>query len=58
MLMGTDKQEALRVPKSKWQRVEDRLSEFRDEIHKEMTNMHVELIRQFQIQLVLQGDEL
>eukprot|EP01022_Parablepharisma_sp_SALTPOND_P016494 TRINITY_DN2426_c0_g1_i1.p4 TRINITY_DN2426_c0_g1~~TRINITY_DN2426_c0_g1_i1.p4 ORF type:complete len:225 (+),score=32.62 TRINITY_DN2426_c0_g1_i1:1888-2562(+) len=33
-------------------RIEEVLAEFREEMHKEMTNMHVELIRQFQIQIV------
>ncbi len=32
--------------------IEERLSEFKEEMHKEMTNMHVEMIRQFQIQIV------
>ena len=34
-------------------RVEEMMVEFREEMHKEMMNMHVEMIRQFQIQIVI-----
>ena len=36
--------------------VNDQLAEFREEVHREVSNLHVELIRQFHIQLVwMQG---